>query len=185
MTDYMEHQDHPYGNAVHSRGYEMRVEPAAAYAIIPAHKPVSDEVLKETAELLRGIVLERYASGSLSDRIFGGQLRQGRAAVMNSERLIAERGKLLDRHIREIDENRNDVITRLHFLRRPYTLHRPQDVARVEKMLMDLDSARRDEYVTFWRDLARERKELLESAAEYQASKNRASLLGGTEGADD
>ena len=163
----------------------MRAEPAASYTIIPARKPVSDAILEETAELLRGIVLERYASGSLSDRIFGGQLRQGRAAVMNSERLIAERGKLLDRHIREIDENRNDVITRLHFLRRPYTLHRPQDVARVEKMLMDLDSARRDEYVTFWRDLARERKELLESAAEYQASKNRASLLGGTEGADD
>jgi len=178
-------KNYSYGNTINSQGHEMRVEPAASYTIIPAREPVSDAILKETAELLRGIVLERYASGSLSDRIFGGQLRQGRAAVMNSERLIAERGKLLDRHIREIDESRNDVITRLHFLRRPYTIHRPQDVARVEKLLMDLDSARRDEYVTFWRDLARERKELLESAAEYQASKNRASLLSGTEGADD
>ena len=134
-------------------------------------------MLRETAELLRGIVLDRYTSSSLADRVFGNQVRQGRAGMLNSQRLIAERGRLLSQHIREIDERRNNVITRLDSLRRPYSFHRPQDVARVENMLMDLDSARRDEYLGFWRDLAGERKELLESAGEYKASKDRADVF--------
>ena len=185
MTDHAYYQDHDCGSAAYSRGYGKRSEPAASYTIIPIHKPASDEALKETASLLKGIVIDTFALGTLSDRVFGGQLRQGRAAMMNSESLISERGRLLDRHVREIDERRNDTMNRLHALSRPYSVHRPQDAARVEKLLLDLDSARRDEYLTFWRDLARERKELLESAAEYQASRNRASLLRGTEEPDD
>ena len=179
MTYDTYHRSGPYENPArtHSPAHDPDADSEASYRIITAEKRASDAMLKETAMLLKGIVLERYTSDSLADRIFGTQLRRGRPGVTHSEQLIHERGRLLDQHVREIDARRNDVINRLDSLRRPYSAHRPQDAARVEGLLLDLDSARRDEYLSFWRDVARERKDMLESAGEYQASKDRATLL--------
>ncbi len=194
MTDNIYYPGNPYRKRTYSHSdghsydhsYGSLSEPEApCYKVISEEKRASDAMLRETAELLRGIVLDKYTTGSLSDRVFGNQIRQGKAGVLNSQKLIAERGRLLSRHIREIDERRNEVISRLDAFRRPYTFHRPQDVARVEKQLLDLDSARRDEYLDFWRDLAGERKELLESAGEYKASRDRADILNIAEDSED
>ena len=84
---------------------------------------------------------------------------------------------MLERHIREINERRNEMINHLYFAKRPYSGRTPQDIARFEKLLLQLEKDRRAEYLGFWTDVVKVRGELLEAAAEYEATRSRAALL--------
>jgi hypothetical protein len=141
--------------------------------------------LRDTGRLLKRMEGKTGSERTLSDRVFGGQLRRGRVSIENSDKLIFQREELLKRAIREIDERRNVVMNRLSVALRPYSGRTPQEVSRVERTLLDLESERRDAYLQFWKDAATEQKELLEIAAEYLAARDRASLLDGTASAYD
>ena len=147
----------------------------------PDRDPEEDSALsrRETARLLKRMGAESGPQRTLSDRVFGGQIRRGKVSIENSDRLIAQREELLKRAIREIDARHNDVFNRWCCARRPYSGLTSQEINRIEKTLLDLESDRRDAYLQFWKDVATEQKELLEIAAEYLAAKDRASLLGG------
>lgn len=140
-----------------------------------------DSVLsrRETARLLERMGAESGPQRALSDRVFGGQIRRGKVSIENIDRLIAQREELLRRAIQEIDQRHNDVFNRLSFARRPYSGRTAQEISGIERTLLGLESDRRDAYLQFWKDVATEQKELLEIAAEYLATKDRASLLGG------
>ena len=149
------------------------------YRQVAKYHPVVDENRSDTDRLLKDLFQDSAFASRLSERVFGTQLKRTGVAVQNLDQLLSGRNQILDRNLREINQRRNEIANRLSIARRPYSIRTPQDVARIEKMLFDIESQRRDEYLNFWKDLARTRTELFEAAGEYQATKNRASLFGG------
>ena len=147
------------------------------YRILSKYRANSDAALEETGQLLKDLAAPKVEVPHLSSRVFGGQLRRGSASVKNLRNLISERARMLDRHLREIDERRSEAVNQVSFAKRPYSGRTPQDIARFERLLLQLDKDRRSECLDFWKDMTREKKELLDSAAEYGATRQRARLL--------
>jgi hypothetical protein len=164
----------------HGASYRQYRPVFPSYRVVPRQPPVSQPFLEATVDLLRKLAY-RPKETDLADRVFGGPLRRGEADIENLRGLIYERGRMLDRNVREIDERRNEVMNSRSFARRAYSGRTLQEIARLDKLLFELESERRKEYLEFWRDLSRAREGLLESAGEYHAAKDRALLLGGRE----
>ena len=166
-------------NENHSQYTISHTAIAPSYRVPAKYHPVVDENRSDTDRLLKDLFQDSAFASRLSERVFGTQLKRTGAVVQNLDQLLNDRSQILDRNLREINQRRNEIANRLSIARRPNSIRTPQEVARIEKMLFDLESQRRDEYLNFWKDLARTRGDLLEAAGGYQAAKNRASLFGG------
>lgn len=125
-----------------------------------------------------------YRSGSLADRIFGRQLGEKFLLLHQSERLAGERKRIHSAHLGELNDMRNDLLNRLAFLRRPYSVIPGSQSILLERLLLQVESERHREECAFWKDMAEVQREFFESAFAYQAARERRDLLGGLESAD-
>lgn len=119
--------------------------------------------------------------GSLADRVFGQQLRRGSATTESLQTLLDKRSELFKHMMHDLYDRRNELTNRLHLARRPYSIRAPQEVARLDKMLLDMESEIRSEELAFWKDTAEVQGNLLEAYFEHAAVKQRASLFDGPE----
>ena len=148
------------------------------YRVISTAPQASRSTRDETRTLLESLRLRPVYGGHVAENVLAGQRQREAASLRNLESLTRDRSHLLDIAIREIDEHINEAKNWLTFARRPYSDRTPQDISRFESTLHKLESDRRDAYLGFWKDVAELRKDLIESAFQYGASRERAALLG-------
>lgn len=124
---------------------------------------------------------EKVDTGSLADRVFGQQLRHGSATTESLRASLDKRSELFKHMMHDLYDRRNELTNRLHLARRPYSIRAPQEMARLDKMLLDMESEIRSEELAFWKDTAEVQANLLEAYFEHAAVKQRASLFDGPE----
>lgn len=119
----------------------------------------------------------RVETGSLADRVFGQQLRKGSATTESLQALLDKRSDLFKHMMHDLYDRRNEVTNRIHLAGRGYGLRTAQDMARLDKMLLDMESEIRSEELAFWKDTAEVQGQILEAYFEHAAVKQRASLF--------
>ena len=88
---------------------------------------------------------QRAETGSLADRVFGQQLRKGSATTDSLQALLDKRSDLFKHMMHDLYDRRNQLTNRIHLAGRGYGLRTPQDMARLDKMLLDMESEIRSE----------------------------------------
>ena len=111
---------------------------------------------------------------SLAEQVFGTQTRQQKLQVMHEASLISARYDLHKKHIRDIQHRLSQIQEQLsiaHMLN-PWGGSKPE--MDLEKLLVNLESQKRDEDVAFWKDTLKVRQEMFTGVREYQAARQRA-----------
>ena len=152
--------------------------PACACRVVSSAPQASRSTRYETRALLESLRLPPTYGGQVAEGVLAGQRQREAASLRNLESLTRDRSHLLDTAVREIDEHISEAKNWLDIARRPYSGRTAQDIFRFESTLHRLESDRRDAYLRFWKDIAELRKDLIESAFQYGASRERAALLG-------
>ena len=148
------------------------------YRVISTLPQASRSTRYETRRLLESLQLPPLYGGHVAENVLAGQRQREAVSLRNLKTLTRARSHLLDVAVREIDEHIGEAKNWLNFARRSYSGQTPQDVSRFESTLHKLESDRRDAYLGFWKDVADLRNDLIESAFQYRASRERATLLG-------
>ena len=151
---------------------------ACPYRVVSSAPQASRATRIETSALLESLRLRPSYDGQVTESVLAGQRQREAASLRNLESLTRDRSHLLDTAVREIDEHISEAKNWLDIARRPYSGRTAQDIFRFESTLHRLESDRRDAYLRFWKDIAELRKDLIESAFQYGASRERAALLG-------
>jgi hypothetical protein len=114
---------------------------------------------------------------TLADQVFGNQARQQKLQVVHDASLIAARYELHKRHVRDIQHRLSELQGEMSVQRmlNPMMLSKPE--LDLEKLLLNLESQRRDEDIAFWKDCCKLRQELFSGIKEYQAMKHRTDIL--------
>lgn len=118
---------------------------------------------------------------SLSDRVFGNELRHQKIDLKHAANLFYERGNLHTRHIEDIDDRHLKVQERLFGVEINQHPDRARRLGALEGQLLQLEQQRRDEELTFWKDTVELRQQLFESAGDYRGASHRYSILGKVE----
>lgn len=137
------------------------------------------EKLKPDAELLQQALysIPESKAGSLSERVFGQELKQQQTSLKHAAHLFYERCQLHKRHIEDIEDRHLKVQERLFGVEINHFPDRNKQLRTLEGQLMQLEQQRREEELAFWKDTVELREELFESAGEYRNTRQRYSIF--------
>lgn len=118
------------------------------------------------------------ATTSLASRVFGQQLGQAKVRGSHLLNRLGERLALYHRHMADLRERISASQNQLSMAKRPYGFNTLQQIASIERLLLQLESEERRERLGLWQDSGDMRGGLLEASQDYWSTRNRASLLG-------
>ena len=138
--------------------------------------------LKPDARLLREVMTPAATeTASLSDQIFGSEMKQQHFSIQHFANIFYERCHLHKKHIDDIQHRHIQVQTNLYSViinKSPDTIKRQSNL---ESQLLQLESDKRQEELAFWKDTADLREKLFETAGLYRNAKNRYAIFSGLE----
>ncbi len=140
---------------------------------------LDDALLKEALSTYTG-----PQEATLAERVFGSQARQQRIGLRHLADVLYERALLHNKRLRDIDHRLTDFLDRLSVLKMHFPLGEGRSQQQLEKLIIELERQRDDEEVSFWKDSAEIRQQLLEGAAAYGAATRRKGMLYGVEVSD-
>ena len=142
------------------------------------------DTLKRDTDLL-GDALSPLAvcnANSLSDQVFGNQLKQQGIGLKHQGNLFYERCKMHNQHIQDIDDRHLKVQGKLFGVEINNFPDRNKRMGNLEGQLLMLENQRREEELAFWRDTVELRQNMFETAASYKDARNRYSIFSDVEG---
>jgi hypothetical protein len=141
------------------------------------------EKLKPDADLLKKALspLEKSAVDSIADQVFGNQKQSEYLGLKHLANLFYERCKLHKQHIKEMDSTHINVQEKLFGVKINNFPDRARRLSNLEGQLLQLESQRRDEELTFWKDTVELREKLFEGAATYKDANHRYSVFADVE----
>ena len=158
-------------------------EPRASYLSEPyspsfRHPPFSYMDLA----LLREILAPQEPEyTSLADQVFGRQARHEGLSLHLLVNLLYQRSFLHEKHLRDIQHRHTDCQDKLSVLRMLFPVADSRLRTSMESLVVQLEREEREEELTFWKDTASLRKDILEEAGEYRAARDRLVHLGSLE----
>jgi hypothetical protein len=171
-----------YGNDERSEAYgAVSGYAVAVYPVedTPAVAHFMERDAGSLADFLAPVEISAYAP--ISEQIFGEQSRQSKISLEHILNLMNERARIHKRHMDDIEERHRQLHGQLFGAQ----LHSKEDNHKremgLQTTLMRLDTERRKEELTFWKDSSDLRESLFELAKEYQAARHRTALLGDVE----
>ena len=137
------------------------------YHTLTREKPFLDEMLENPD----------YAQLSLTDRVFGRQIKHGGLSTRRLAQLLYERCTLHYSHMGEINHRHMKCQEDLFLAK----LHQQDDNGRhlsnLERLLVQLESDKRREENQFWQDTLDLRQTMFDKAQDYATAKDRAAIL--------
>jgi hypothetical protein len=135
-------------------------------------------VLKSDAELLREALMPIPSEAlSLSDQIFGQEMKQQQFNLKHFSNLFYERCRLHHQHIGDIQHRHMQIQEDLYAAIINKFPDRQKRQSNLESQLLQLENSKRDEELAFWKDTADLREKLFETAGLYRNAKNRYSIF--------
>ncbi len=141
------------------------------------------EKFKPDADLLQKALspLEKSVTNSIADQVFGNLKQIEYLDLKHSSNLFYERCRLHKQHIQEIDRRHIEIQGNLFGVKINNFPDKARRLSNLEGQLLQLESQRRDEELTFWKDTVALREKLFESAAAYKAANHRHTVFSGVE----
>lgn len=135
--------------------------------------------LQPDAELLQETlsIPDPSQENSLSEQVFGRELRQQNFGLQHLSHLFYERCRLHQKHIQEIQDRHLKVQERLFGVEINQFPDRNKQLRTLEGQLMQLEQQKREEELAFWKDTMEVREKMFESTALYQGTRQRFSLF--------
>ena len=120
-----------------------------------------------------------YPVPSLSQQVFGQELKKQQINLEHSANLFQERGRLNKQHLQDIDHRHMQVQEKLYGAWINHTQDRSKRLGNLEGQLLQLEQSRREEELSFWKDTVELREQLFETASEYRNTRNRYNIFSG------
>ena len=127
------------------------------------------------AELLEPISLPYDTT--MAEQVFGHQAKQQKISLKHVANLLYERIRIHTRHLDDIAHRDMQTQEALFGAQLHRNLDNGKKALTITGMLHQLDQARRQEELAFWKDTAELRNILLENAQEYHSLRHRTTLL--------
>ena len=139
--------------------------------------------LQPDAELLRETLSQptTLPESTLSEQVFGRELRQQNFSLQHLSHLFYERCRLHHRHIQDIQDRHLEVQGKLYGVVINHFPDRNKRLGTLESQLLQLEQQKRDEELAFWKDTMEVREKMFESAGTYQGTRQRFSLFADVE----
>ena len=140
-------------------------------------KDVPDLMVRDAGtlvELLRPVTLP-YDS-SMAEQVFGHQAQQRKLSLKHATNNLYERIRIHERHMDDISRRHEQTLDDL-CIAKLHPLDSGKEVFTLTGMLHQLDQARRQEELAFWKDTAELRNIVFENAQEFGSLRHRTGLL--------
>lgn len=138
------------------------------------------------ADLLQTVLtpLTERLTANVADQVFGNQKRLEYLDLKHAANLFYERCNLHNQQIQEIDQRHLEIQEKKFGVEINHLPDRAKRLSNLESQLLQLEQARRDEDLAFWKDTVELRQKLFEQAAAYQATRHRYAVFSHMEGAN-
>ena len=139
--------------------------------------------LKVDADLLQKALspFVDYKPGSLSEQVFGNEIKGQRINLQHAANLFHERCQLNKKHIADIDHRDLQVQEKLYGVWINNFPDRSKRLGNLESQLLQLEQQRREEELSFWKDTVELRQQLFETATDYRNNQHRYNIFSGVE----
>jgi hypothetical protein len=138
--------------------------------------------LRPDSELLKeSLVPTANESASVSDQIFGNEMKQQHFTLKHLSNLFYERCRLHKNHLDDIRHRHLQIQTDLYSVVINKSPDKAKRQSNLESQLLQLENSKREEELAFWKDSADLREKLFETAGLYKNAKNRYSIFSGME----
>ena len=138
--------------------------------------------LKPDAELLQeALVPIINETTNISQQIFGNEMKQQHTGIQHLANLFYERCKLHKNHMNDITHRHLEFQGHLYGAVINQNPDRAKRMSSLETQLLQLENAKREEELAFWKDTAELREKIFEAAGSYRAAKQRLNLFSGME----
>jgi hypothetical protein len=118
---------------------------------------------------------------TISDQIFGNEMKQNYFQIKHLANLFYERCKLNKRHVDDIRHRHLQVQSDKFCVIINKSPDSTKRLSSLESQLLQLESAKREEELAFWKDTSDVREKLFETAILYRNAKHRYSIFSGME----
>jgi len=122
-----------------------------------------------------------YKNKTVSEQIFGNEIKQQYISLKHAANLFYERCKLNKQHIQDIDQRHLEIQEKKFGAEINHTPENSKRLTSLEGQLLQLEQARRDEELAFWKDTVELREKLFENSIDYRAAKQRESIFSDVE----
>jgi len=141
------------------------------------------EKLKLDADLLQKALspIEKLTTYSIADQVFGNQKQSEYLGLKHLANLFYERCNLHKQHIKEIDHSHIKIQESLFGVKINNSPDKGKRLSNLEGLLLQLESQRRDEELTFWKDTVELREKLFEGATTHKDASHRYSIFSDVE----
>jgi hypothetical protein len=138
---------------------------------------------KPDAKLLQKALspLNKSQSHNVADQIFGNQKQLEYLGLKHLANLFYERCRLHNQHIQDIDHRHMEIQEKKFGAEINHTPENSKRLTSLEGQLLQLEQARRDEELAFWKDTVELREKLFENSVDYRAAKHRESIFSDVE----
>jgi hypothetical protein len=138
--------------------------------------------MKPDAELLQETLAPIITqTASMSEQVFGNEMKHQYFGLKHLANLFYERCRIHNQHIKDIDHSHIQVQERKFGAEINRTPENAKRLTTLEGQLLQLESARREEELAFWKDTADLREKMFETAGLYRDVKHRYSIFSGLE----
>jgi hypothetical protein len=120
-------------------------------------------------------------SSSLSDIIFGNDMRQQQMGVKELNDLRYERLQLHKKHMGDLWHRHIQIQSAMYAVFIAKQPDRTKRLSSLETQLLQTENAQREEELAFWKDTSDLRQKLIEMVSLYNSSRQRYSLFSGVE----
>ena len=118
---------------------------------------------------------------SVADQVFGHQKQLEQLNLNHLSNLFYERCQLHKQHIQDIDHRHMQIQEKKFGVEINLTPDNSKRLSNLEGQLLQLEQARRDEELAFWKDTVELREKLFENSVDYRAAKHRESIFSDVE----
>jgi hypothetical protein len=138
------------------------------------------ERLQPDADLLQKALNPEinYKDKTVSEQIFGNEIKQQYISLKHMANLFFERCKLNKQHLQDIDHRHMQIQEKKFGAELNLDAKR---LSNLEGQLLQLEQSRRDEELAFWKDTVELREKLFENSVDYRAAKHRESIFSDVE----
>ena len=146
--------------------------------------PVQKKTILDDDKIILAEMLEPRPNAytNMADHVFGHQTLSEKLGLKQLVKLLQERYQMHTRHMAEIRHRNMQCQEHLSGARWNARMDGGKRALNLERMLHELEAKERQGELDFWKDTNELRQNILEKAAEYAATRRRASWLGSLEG---
>ena len=138
--------------------------------------------LKPDTQLLEEVLRPSIDTpATISDQIFGNEMKQQYFGLKHLANLFHERCKLHKRHVDDIRHRHLQIQSDKYCVIINKSPDSTKRLSSLESQLLQLENAKREEELVFWKDTADVREKLFETAGLYRNAKHRYSIFSGME----